>query len=104
MPDTAMPSLTLAHGLAFADLYRPEGLARLDALFLDALGQADAELKSRLVAGRADPGALEAKAESELLIAVAPHLERFVVGLFGIETEIVALAAKHHALAPLYRC
>jgi NADPH-dependent glutamate synthase beta subunit-like oxidoreductase/NAD(P)H-flavin reductase len=104
MPDTATPSLSLAHGLAFADLYRPERLARLDALFLDALGQADAELMSRLVAGRADPCTLDAKAESELLIAVAPHLERFVVGLFGIAAEVDALAAKHHALAPLYRC
>lgn len=104
MPDTAPPSLHLAHGLAFADLYRPAGLARIDALFLDALGAADADLATRLSAARADPCALEAKDESELLIALAPHLDRFVVALFGIEPEVAALVARHHALAPLYRC
>jgi NADPH-dependent glutamate synthase beta subunit-like oxidoreductase/NAD(P)H-flavin reductase len=104
MPDTATPSLSLAHGLAFADLYRPAGLARIDALFLDALGAADAGLASGLAAARTNPCGLDAKAESELLIALAPHLDRFVVALFGIETEAAALVARHHALAPLYRC
>ncbi len=104
MPDTAPPSLQLAHGLGFADLYRPAGLARIDALFLDALGAADADLAVQLAAARADPGALEAKAQSELLIALAPHLDRFVGDLFGIGPEVAALVARHHELAPLYRC
>src|SRR5690554_3700858 len=103
MPDTATPSLALAHGLDFADLYRPDGLARIDALFLDALSAADPELAELLAAARRAFFALEAKAESELIIALAPHLERFVVALFGIESEAAALVAKHHALAPLYR-
>ncbi len=104
MPDAAIPSLSLAHGLDFADLYRPAGLVRIDGQFLNHLAGADTDLRARLEAARADPRALEPKAESELLIALAPHLERFVVALFGIGTEAVALAAKHHALAPLYRC
>ncbi len=104
MPDTATPSMNLAHGLAFADLYRPAGLARLDGLFMDAHGAAEAELKVRLDAARADPESLGPKAEAELLIAIAPHLDRFVIDLFGIETEMATLVARHHALAPLYRC
>ena len=44
--------LRLAHGLAFADLYASEGLARIDALFLDSLAP---ELRQRLLAARAAP-------------------------------------------------
>jgi len=99
-----MTQLTLAHGLAFEDLYRPEGLARIDGLFLDSLGESDPDLAQRLRAARERPEALEPKAESELLIAVAPHLEDFLGGLFGIGPELRDLAARHHALAPLYAC
>src|SRR3990172_4087812 len=99
-----MPDLQLAHGLAFADLYGADGLARIDGLFLAALAAADAELKDRLVAARARPEALPAKAESDLLLAVAPLLEDFLADLFGVGRELRALAARHHELAPLYRC
>ena len=98
-----MTDLSLAHGLAFADLYRPEGLARLDSLFLAALGEADPALRDRLVAAR-DRSEVAGKPESELLIALGPHLEDFIGGLFGIRAEIGALAARHNALAPLFAC
>ncbi len=104
MPDELRTSLSLAHGVAFADLYRPEGLARIDGLFLDALNGVDPELRARLEAARRDPCALATKQESDLIIEVAPHLDRFLVGLFGVETEFAALVARHHALAPLYAC
>ena len=87
-------------GIDFNDLYEREGLARIDAAFLDFLGQGDAALRDRLVAARADPPA--GREESDLLIAAAPHVEDFVAQLFGIEAEAQALAAKHHELAPLY--
>ncbi len=92
----------LAHGLTFPDLYRREGLIRLDGLFLEHLRAADPDLAARLVGARADPGALDARGHSDLLIAAAPHLEDFVAELFGIQTEVAALAARHHELAPLY--
>src|SRR5690349_3925427 len=94
--------LALKNGLQFDDLYRRDGLARIDALFVDHLAAGDVELHNRLLTARRDPGALEAKAESELIIALAPHLEDFIGGLFGIAPEIAALQARHHALAPLY--
>jgi NADPH-dependent glutamate synthase beta subunit-like oxidoreductase/NAD(P)H-flavin reductase len=91
----------LGFGLRFNDLYEREGLARVDAAYLDFLGQGDAALRDRVVAARANPPAA-AKEESDLLIAAAPHVEDFMARLFGIEAEAQALAAKHHELAPLY--
>ncbi len=90
----------LGFGIRFNDLYEREGLERIDAAFLDFLGQGDAGLRDRLLAARANPPA--AKEESDLLIAAAPHVEDFIAQLFGIVAEAQALAAKHHELAPLY--
>ncbi len=94
--------LRLRHGLSFDDLYDRDGLARLDKIFLDALGAAEPDLRAALEAGRADPAAMTPLAESELMMAVAPHLERFVAELFGIGAELAALVGRHAELAPLY--
>ena len=96
--------LNLAFGLKFPDLYRRDGLLRLDAEFLRALEQGDGALCRRLKEARADPGALAAKQESELLILLAPYLDDFIAELFGIATEVQQLSARHHELAPLYSC
>ena len=64
--------------------------------------EVDAPLADRLAVARQDPSALAVKAESDLLIALAPHVEDFVAKLFGIESELQALAARHHELAPLH--
>ena len=69
--------LTLAFGFSFPDLYERDALARLDAAFLDFVGEADGGLRAQLDAARRDPAALAAKEESELLLALAPHLEDF---------------------------
>src|SRR6266849_3751866 len=95
-------TLALAHGLEFDDLYRRDGLARIDALFIEHLRAGDVDLHNRLLTGRRDPGALEAKAESELIIELAPHLEDFIGELFAIAPELRALQARHHELAPIY--
>src|SRR5688572_19655723 len=99
----ATPSLSLAHGLAFEDLYRRPGLVRIDLAFDAHLAGADAELHVRYAAARADPASLAYKAEAELLIAVAPHFDRFVARLFGIEPEWERLVDSHHELDPLFR-
>ena len=87
---------------SFGDFYRRDGLVRLDQVFLCELEQADAALHGQLLAARnaAEPPA--AKAESELLLALAPHLDDFIGQLFNIEAEVRALSAQHHKLAPLY--
>ncbi|MGH8703755.1 MAG: hypothetical protein ACREVR_21600, partial [Burkholderiales bacterium] len=90
-------------GFSFDELYRRDGLSRLDQRFLAKLAHSDAALHEQLVRSRADPAELAPKQESELLLALTPHLERFIAHLFGIEAEVQALAAKHHRLAPLYQ-
>jgi len=75
---------------------------RLDQLFLRDLDQRDATLRQQLIAARAGCDALPAKQESALLLALAPHLDRFLAWLFGIEAEVQRLAREHHARAPLY--
>ena len=99
-----MTKLNLAFGFTFDDLYRAEPLHQLDGHFIDWLQAADENLATRLLAARAAPESLAKKPESELLIALAPHLEDFLAGLFGIQEAVHALAARHHQLAPLYSC
>ncbi|MBL8381188.1 MAG: FAD-dependent oxidoreductase [Burkholderiales bacterium] len=94
--------LNLAFDLEFPDLYRRPGLERIDAAFLAALAASDAALAARLTAARAAPAALERKAESELVIELAPHVDDFIGTLFGIAPDIRALAERHHALAPVF--
>jgi len=93
----------LGFDCTFDDIYVREGLVKLDQRFLAGLKGSDAALHEQLVRARANPAALASKQESGLLLALVPHLERFVARLFGIETEVQALAAQHHRLAPLYQ-
>src|SRR5258708_2995080 len=97
-----MIDLALKHGLTFPDLYDRDGLIRLDRAFVAHLASADAALHDRLMTGRAEPDALDHKAESDLLIDLAPYLEDFLGDLFGIAGEVRELQARHDRLAPLY--
>src|SRR6185437_7235998 len=90
--------LRLAFGFTFEDLYRRESLLRLDAAFCHNLQAADEGLLRQLLEARKDPSALTRKQQSELIIAIAPHLEDFIGELFGIAAEVRALQAKHEAL------
>ena len=98
------PQLRLQFDLRFEDLYRRHGLLRLDAAFVDFLGQADPALRESLESLRGDQSPLPPKQESEFLIAVAGHLDDFISRLFSIEDEVRALSARHFELAPLYSC
>src|SRR5882762_10098481 len=100
--DDNFTSMKLGFGIGFLDLYEREGLIRVDRAFLDFVGEADGALLQRLLSARENPAALAPKAESDLLVALAPHFEDFVPKLFGIEAEARALAEKHNELAPLY--
>ena len=95
--------LNLAHGLTFADLYRRDGLRKIDAAFRAQLAASDASLAERLTAGRDNPDACAKKDESALIIALGPYLDRFIAQLFGIGGEVQALTGRHEELAPLYR-
>ena len=92
--------MQLGFGVRFNDLYEREGLLRVDAAFLRFLGEADTALRDRLTAGRSN--SQKGRDESDLLVALAPHVEDFLARLFGIEAEACALAERHNELAPLY--
>ena len=92
--------MNLAFGLQFDDLYAREGLLRLDVEFLKFLGEVDSALQGKLLSARENLPT--GKSESELLVALAPHVEDFIARLFGIEAEARTLAAKHNELAPLW--
>lgn len=94
--------MELKHGLTVAALYGRDGLIALDAAFVAHLTATEADLAAALAAARADPRAIEPKACSDLLIALAPVVEDFVADLFGITAEVAALRRRHGALAPLY--
>lgn len=70
-------------GFTYKDIYRAEKLLDLNQLFCIALKQADPELAARYHAYR--HGSTEDRpAESALLIAIARHLEDFIVEAFGV--------------------
>ena len=93
--------LHLKYGLSFEDLYDREGLVRLDQAFVDYLKTSDVELFNRLMAARAG-AVLAPKEASELIIALAPHLDDFIGDLFGIAEEVRDLQEKHSALVARY--
>ncbi|MFL6463397.1 MAG: FAD-dependent oxidoreductase [Bryobacteraceae bacterium] len=95
-------SLSLPFGLEFEDLYQNESLRRIDGIFIDELGQAAPSMRDRLLAARTNPTSLSPKQHSELIIELAPYLEDFLGQLFGIQTELSRLQARHSELAPLY--
>ena len=104
MLGTAGVPLILGYDMNFADLYRRTGLIKLDQAFLDFLHDGDPDLYSRFDYARSHCGSLNAKDESNLLIEIAPWLDDFISKLFCIESEVQALSARHHELAPLYSC
>ncbi|MDC0575097.1 FAD-dependent oxidoreductase [Nitrosomonadaceae bacterium] len=97
-------SLVLGFDINFADLYQRTGLLKLDHAFLNFLKDSDPDLYTRLDHARFHSDSLNAKDESSLLIEIAPLLDDFISKLFCIETEVQALSAHHHELAPLYFC
>jgi len=96
--------LQLCNGLAFEDLYTREGVMKIDGMFLTHLEDVDAALSARLVVARNEPDSLDASAESELLLALAPHVDDFMGILFGITNSVQSRAADHHDLAPVFTC
>jgi NADPH-dependent glutamate synthase beta subunit-like oxidoreductase/NAD(P)H-flavin reductase len=77
-------------GFRYGDLYEPLRLAELDARFLEELKAADPELAGKFEAYRAGE-TLTPPDESELLIAAARPLGKFVARLFRVEGEHQAL-------------
>jgi NADPH-dependent glutamate synthase beta subunit-like oxidoreductase/NAD(P)H-flavin reductase len=95
-------SLILGFDATFAGLHEREGLAALDARFLEYLGARDEALRARLAAGRAAPIDLPRGEESELILELAPILESFLGELFGVTGELAQMRAARDGLAVIF--
>src|SRR5205814_650458 len=87
-------------GYGFADLFVPARLAQLDAEFRAELAAADPALAARFAAYRGGVSGTPPE-DSELLIAVARHLSRFVAELFGNQgprQRLLEVAAREAAV------
>src|SRR3972149_4880733 len=56
------PKLALNHGLGFAELFTPEGLQKIDVLFLERLRARDAKAHDTLIAWREGRATADARA------------------------------------------
>jgi NADPH-dependent glutamate synthase beta subunit-like oxidoreductase/NAD(P)H-flavin reductase len=101
---TVSDALRLGFGFTFADLSNRAGLIRLDRQFLDTLAAQDSELHQRLLAARATPDNVSGRDESDLVVALGPHLDAFVATLFDIEAETGALTHETLRLDPIHAC
>lgn len=94
------PALNLK-GFAFAELFRAEGLNKLDQLFMEKLKQVNPSLQANLQAYRQETQEFTPLNVSELLLAIAVVLEDFLVELFGIEEAAGLAQAKTLANNPV---
>ena len=91
-------------GFTYGDLHRPERLRALAERFREELRAADPALHASLAEYTKSRGESlrGTRAESELLIAAAPHVSRFVARLFNVEAEREALSAEIRAQDPVF--
>ena len=91
-------------GYTFADLHEPERLASLDDRFSEEVSAADPALWREWDEYRLAPDAPRPPvALSNLLIAMAPHLSRFLVRLFDVDAPAAAIADATRAQDDLFR-
>ncbi len=84
-----MQTLSLKNtSLQFQDLLSARGLQQLDTEFLEYLHNTDHGLHHHLIEYRANALDLSAPQVSELLIALAKHIENFIAQLFDINNEV----------------
>src|SRR3954447_23546339 len=85
-------------GYTFADLHEPERLASLYNRFCEEVAAADPALWAGWDVYRRAPDAPPPPlALSHLLIAMAPHVSRFVKRLFDVEQPAATIAAATRA-------
>ena len=94
------PSASDALGIAgftFADLHQPARLQALYELFCDDVRRTEPELWAQWDAHRPNPRRLAPSLASNLIVAMAPHVSRFLTRLFGVGPDAAAMMAAHRA-------
>src|SRR5262245_16122979 len=90
-------------GFTFADLHRPAKLRELYQRFVDQVRGTEPELWSQWQQYREVPESLNAVARGNIVVAMAPHVSRFVSALFSVGAEAETLAAATRAYDELFR-
>ncbi len=86
-----IPQIALPH-LTYYDLFKPEKLADLTAIFFDEVKAKSPDLFRRFDEYRAAKGAGLAPAEiSRRIVEMASHLDGFVARLFGVQKDCEAI-------------
>jgi NADPH-dependent glutamate synthase beta subunit-like oxidoreductase/NAD(P)H-flavin reductase len=102
----ALPSAHDALGIAgftFADLHKPARLHALYELFCDDVRRTEPELWAEWSTHRLNPTAFGPVARGNLMVAMAPHVSRFVTRLFGVGPDAAAMVAGTEAFDDLFR-
>ncbi|MDC4224205.1 MAG: hypothetical protein MPW15_08245 [Candidatus Manganitrophus sp.] len=99
-----MRTLSLGiNGWSYADLYDPRRLKELAEMFYRSVEDSNTDLGRRYAAYRETQGrGISPVDESNLIVALAPHLDRFVSRLFQIERPLAAEAQRAEAEKPVF--
>jgi NADPH-dependent glutamate synthase beta subunit-like oxidoreductase/NAD(P)H-flavin reductase len=104
MSQVSGPDTTLGlDGFTFADLHRPARLRDLYARFVEQVKSTEPELWAQWEQYREIPDSLGPIARSNLIVAMAPHVNRFVSALFSVGPDVEALIAQTRAYDILFR-
>jgi len=90
-------------GFSFADLHQPARLRELYQAFVQQVQATEPELWAQWDQYREVPDSLGAVARGNLVVAMAPHVSRFVSALFGVGADSDALVAATRAYDVLFR-
>jgi NADPH-dependent glutamate synthase beta subunit-like oxidoreductase/NAD(P)H-flavin reductase len=104
MSQVSGPETTLGlDGFTFADLHRPARLRELYLRFAEQVKQTEPELWSQWEQYREVPEALSNIGRSNVIVAMAPHVSRFISALFGVGPDAEVLVAQTRAYDALFR-
>ena len=98
-PETALG----ISGFTFADLHQPSRLHDLHDRFVTIVKASEPELWAQWEQYREVPESIGAVARGNLVVAMAPHVSRFITRLFGVGTEADELVAATRAYDVLFR-
>lgn len=99
VPETALG----IPGFTFADLHQPARLRDLHDRFVGDVKASEPDLWAQWEQYQSVPEALGAVARGNLVVAMAPHVSRFITRLFGVGAEADAMVAATRAYDVLFR-
>jgi hypothetical protein len=102
-PDTAPDTALGIPGFTFDDLHQASRLRDLHDQFVATVKASEPDLWSQWEQYRSVPESLGSVARGNLIVAMAPHVSRFVTRLFGVGGEADELIAATRAYDVLFR-